>query len=132
VGIIASIVIPKMGSTTIKKVTCKAIAQRLAVDQRLARDYAISTGVNHSVIVASDGLSYAVYKESGGTTVQVGETRSMASQGATLIGNRRVAFDSKGSVVVGTSSPITVQVGASQFTTTVIVVTGLVTLKEGT
>ncbi len=131
IGIIAAVVLPRMGSTTIKKIACRSIAQRLALDQRLARDFSINTGVTHGITVASDGSSYAIYKEPGGSLVQVGETRNMSSQGALLSGNRHVAFDSKGSATTGSSSPIIVQVGASQYTTTVILVTGLVMVKEG-
>jgi len=127
-GVLAAVVIARLGPQNIGNPGARAVARMLSLDLRHARSLAISQGTNHYVGFDADGanlLGYTIYRTSSPADIAVEAYRTF-DRGVTATGSTtRIEFTPTGTalgactiVVSGTSKNYTVTVIAATGTTT--------------
>jgi prepilin-type N-terminal cleavage/methylation domain-containing protein len=131
IGVMTAVVVGRLGAPSIGNPGAQATARRLALDLRLARISAISSGSNHYVgfdVSGTNLTGYTIYRVALPSDV-VTESYRRLDRGVTIAsGAVRAEFDPAGQALGG--FVYTVAGSTQDFTVHVIAATGAVTVSE--
>ncbi len=130
-GILAGIAMFRLGTAGIGDFGAQGVARRIAIDMRLARRAAISTGDNHYLSFTVNGgnaTDYRMYRKASGGDVTADAVRSLPEDVSVTVSATTVEFDFEGQALAAYQVTLT---GPNRtFQLNVVPVTGVVRISE--
>mgnify|MGYP001619331615 CR=1 FL=1 len=127
-GIAVALALPRYDVSLLNKLDAKTTAQRMASDLRLTRQLAIGKATPHYLVIDIDH-TYKLYTTSVSPENQIPPTRIIPGT-AILGGSSSFKFLPTGALDPSSGQSLTIQIGSSQWSVTIVTATGFVSVSQ--